>query len=209
MRFLTVKTRRNVFLLVFIACGMLYLGLCAAVVEHAYEFIRQPRLSVFNPTVLVLGNRARVKGIPNVCLTGRVDAGLEVLAENQGKILLVTGGLDPVEQRFESQVMAEHARAMGFAGEVIQEQRATTTYENFKYSTLLLQSIGAKTVVVASEPHHLWRARLLAQAQGMDKQFDLRFVAAKTECGKLQGLSVLGVLVEPLALIKNFLQGHF
>lgn len=192
-----------------IVCVLLYLGVYAVVVKQAYGFIDQPRSSVFNPTVVVLGNRARIKGIPNLCMTGRVDKALEVLTENQGKTLLVSGGMDPVEQRFESQVMAEHALAMGFTGQVIQEQRATTTYENLKYSTPLLTSLGATSVVIVSEPHHLWRASLLAHAQGMDKQFDLHFVAAETECWNYQGIFFSGALQEPLAVVKNFLQGRY
>lgn len=197
------------FIWVLFACCLLYLGVYAAVVGHAYAFLGRAQTSVPNPVVVVLGNKAHTKGVPNPCMTGRVDKGLEILRQNAGGILLVSGGMDPVEQRFESQVMAEHALALGFTGLVIQEQRATTTYENLKYSTQLLQAIGAKTVVIVSEPYHLWRVSLMAHGQGMDKQFELHFVAAETRCWNNHGVFFSGVLQEPLALVKNFLQRRY
>lgn len=192
-----------------IAGALLYLGVYIAVAKHAYGYIAQPELNIQNPVVVVLGNRARIKGVPNLCLIGRVDKGMDVLRHNNGQTLLVSGGMDPIEQRFESQVMAEHALKKGFSGRLIQEQRSTTTFENLKFSTPLLLALGAKTVVIVSEPHHLWRASLLAHAQGMDKLFDLHFVAAETQCWTYQGIFFTGALQEPLAWVKNLLQGHY
>jgi uncharacterized SAM-binding protein YcdF (DUF218 family) len=193
-----------------IACGLIYAGVYIAIIQHAYQFIEQPKLPmVSNPAIVVLGNRAKVKGTPNVCMTGRVDIALDLLAQYSGNVLVLSGGEDPVEQSYESQIMATHALKKGFSGRLIQENKSTTTFENLKYSTLLLQENGVKTVIVVSEPHHLWRASLLAHAQGMHQMFDLYFVAAKTECWNMQGIFSTGAVREPLAWIKNFMQGHY
>lgn len=193
-----------------IVCGLIYAGVYAAVIQHAYQFIDQPKLSgISNPAIVVLGNRAKVKGVPNLCMTGRVDTGLELLKQYGGDMLLLSGGEDPVEGSFESQVMATHALKQGFSGQLIQENKSTTTHENLKYSTLLLLDKHVKTVIIVSEPHHMWRASLLARAQGMNKKFDLYFVPAKTECWNTQGIFSTGAVREPLAWIKNLVQGHY
>lgn len=196
--------------LLFAIFGLVYVGVYAAVVTHAYQFIRQTEpTQVANPVVVVLGNRAKVKGVPNVCMTGRVDKAMALLKQYGGHTMLVSGGKDPIEQGFESQVMANYALSQGFSGKLIQESNSTTTQENLQYSTLLLHAIGAKTVIVVSEPHHIWRASLLAHAQGMSKQFDMHFIAAKTECWEMQGIFSTGTIGEPLAIIKNYVQGNY
>ena len=190
--------------------GLAYVVVYVAVVQHAYQFGNQAEPAhMTNPAVVVLGNRAKVKGVPNACMTGRVDKALTLLNQYDGHRLLVSGGADPVEQGFEAQVMATYAWSKGFSGQLIQERKSTTTQENLQYSTPLLHSIGATTVIVVSEPHHIWRASLLAHAQGMTKQFDMHFMAAKTECWEMYGIFSTGALGEPLAIIKNYVQGNF
>ncbi len=193
-----------------IAGALLYLVVYIALALRAHEFSAEAKLAnVLNPVVVVLGNRTVTKGVPNVCMTGRVDKAMELIAQHHGRAMLLSGGSDPVEQNFESQVMANYAIGKGFKGQLIQENKSTTTYENLKYSALILRNEGAKTVIVVSEPYQLWRISLLASAQGMNNQFDLQYAAAKTECWNMQGMLSTGAVREPFALVKNFVQGNF
>ncbi len=189
-----------------------YLGVYATIAVQAYAFIAQPlpdAQKTRQPTVLVLGNRAMLNGKPNPCLTGRVDKGLAVLRVLKGSTLLVSGGMDLEDRRFESQVMADHALSAGFEGTVVQERQSTSTYENLLFSLPLLKTAEAKTVVIVTEPYHLWRTRLMVQAQGLDKQFDVHYAAAQTSCWQSWGMLYRGSLREPLAVGKNWLQGYF
>lgn len=192
------------------ACCLTYLMAYAVIIQHAFKYTNQTKLlDVVNPTALVLGNRATVKGTPNVCMTGRLDKAMSLLTQYGGNTLLVSGGIDPVEQSFESQVMANYALSNGFKGRLLQENRSTTTGENLQYSAAMLALLQVKHVIVVLEPHHLLRAKLLARAQGMSKTFDLHFVAAKTVCWNTQGIFASGALREPAALIKNLFQGLY
>ena len=205
-----VRWLRNALVCSVVACAALYVTVYIALTQRAYAFSHDAKLPLTSsPTVVVLGNRAKIKGVPNICMTGRVDKAMELLSQYGGTTLLVSGGADPVEEIFESQVMANYAMSKGFSGNLIQDKESTTTHENLKFSNLLLRNAGAKTVVIVSEPHHLWRASLLARGQGFQQQFDLHFVAAKTECWNTQGMFSVGAVREPLALIKNYLQGYF
>jgi uncharacterized SAM-binding protein YcdF (DUF218 family) len=191
------------------ACCFAYLVAYVVIIQHAFKYTNQTKLDVANPTALVLGNRATVKGTPNVCMTGRIDKAMSLLTQYGGNTLLVSGGIDPVEQSFESQVMANYALSNGFKGQLLQERQSTTTSENLRYSAAMLAALQVKNVIVVLEPHHLLRAKLLARAQGMSKAFDLHFVAAKTECWNTQGVFATGALREPFALIKNLFQGLY
>lgn len=197
------------FWLLFASC-LAYFVAYAVIVQHAFKYTNQTKLlNVVNPTALVLGNRATVKGTPNACMTGRIDKALSVLAQYGGNTLLVSGGFDPVEQNFESQVMANYALSRGFEGRLLQENQSTTTGENLQYSAAMLAMLQANKVIIVLEPHHLLRAKLLARAQGMSKLFDVHFVAAKTLCWNTQGIFATGALREPFALIKNLFQGLY
>jgi uncharacterized SAM-binding protein YcdF (DUF218 family) len=190
---------------------LVYLGIYATIAVQAYTFIAQPlpdAQSSANPTVLVLGNRALLNGKPNPCLTGRVDKGLEVLRALKGSHLLVSGGMDLEDRQFESQVMADHAASAGFKGTVVQERQSTSTYENLQFSAPLLQAAGRTTVVIVTEPYHLWRTRLMVQSQGLDKQFEVHYAAAQTSCWQSWGMLYRGSLREPLAVGKSLLQGY-
>lgn len=205
-----VKWLRNTLVLSVVVCAALYLTVYIALTQRAYAYSHDVKLPLIStPTIVVLGNRAKTKGVPNICMTGRVDKAMDLLREYGGTTLLLSGGVDPVEEGFESQVMANYAVSQGFSGNLIQEKESTTTHENIKFSKLLLRHAGAKSVVIVSEPHHLWRASLLARGQGYPQQFDLHFVAAKTECWNTQEMFSIGAVREPLALIKNYLQGHY
>lgn len=191
-------------------CCLAYFIAYAVIIQHAYKYTNQTKLlDVVNPTVVVLGNRATVKGTPNVCMTGRIDKAMSLLTQYGGNTLLVSGGIDPVEQSFESQVMANYALSKGFKGRLLLEKQSTTTSENLQYSSAMLAALPAKNVILVLEPHHLLRAKLLARAQGMPKMFDLQFVAAKTECWNMQGIFATGAIREPFALIKNLFQGLY
>lgn len=189
--------------------ALLYAGIYAVIAVHAYEFVANPLPNVPHATALVLGNRAYLNGAPNPCLTGRVDKGLEVLRALNGTTLVVSGGLDLEDNQFEAQVMADHAVAKGFAGTVVQERQSTSTFENLRYSMPLLQAAGSKNVVIVTEPYHLWRTRLMVQAQGLDKNFEVHYAAAQSSCWKTYGMLFKGSLREPLAVGKSFLQGYF
>ena len=190
---------------------VVYLGIYATIAVQAYAFIAQPLTdakSLNGPAVLVLGNRAMLNGKPNPCLTGRVDKALEVLQTLKGSQLLVSGGMDLEDRQIESQVMADHAASVGFKGTVVQERQSTSTYENLQFSAPLLKTTSAKTVVIVTEPYHLWRTQLMVQSQGLDKQFDVHYAAAQTSCWQSWGMLYRGALREPLAVSKSFLQGY-
>lgn len=158
---------------------------------------------------LVLGNRAFKNGKPNPCLTGRVDTAVALAKAGVVRQLAMSGGVDEEDGRIEAEVMRQHAMDAGFAGTVLMEPSSSSTRENLSMSRAVLQAAGVKSVIVVSEPYHLWRAQRLARALGFDRDFDVRYAAAATPCWQRQGMAFKGALREPLAIVNNAAHGYF
>lgn len=157
---------------------------------------------------LVLGNRAYKDGRPNPCLTGRVDAGIALAQAGAVRQLVFSGGVDREDGRIEAEVMARHARGAGYAGSVLQEAGSQSTRENLALSRAVLQAAGIHSVVIVTEPYHLWRAERLARASGFDRQFDVQFAAAPSSCWQTWGMAFKGALREPFAIVNNAINGY-
>lgn len=156
---------------------------------------------------LILGNRAYRDGKPNPCLTGRVDAGIALARAGLVGQLVLSGGVDREDGRIEAEVMRQHARDAGFEGPLLLEARSQTTRENLALSSAVLQAAGIRSVVIVTEPYHLWRAERLARASGFDRQFDVQFAAAPSACWRRWGMAFKGALREPLAIVNNAANG--
>jgi uncharacterized SAM-binding protein YcdF (DUF218 family) len=188
--------------------ALVYLAVWAMVWQHARERLAAPpgRLA---EVALVLGNRAWLRGRPNPCLTGRVDAAIALARAGTVQRLLLSGGVDHEDGRIEAEVMQAHARQAGYAGALQLEPQSSSTRENLSMSLPLLQAAGVRSVVIVSEPYHLWRIERLARASGFDRAFDVQYAAAPSACWRSWGMVFKGALREPLAIVNNAVNGYF
>ena len=185
-----------------------YGAIAAVVWQRAEALLAQPPQRNAD-AALVLGNRAYLRGKPNPCLTGRVDAAVALAQSGRVPRLAMSGGVDKEDGRIEAEVMEAHARAIGYAGPIVREAMSSTTRENLALSAPLLQAAGVKSVIVVSEPYHLWRVERLARAGGFDRMFDVQYAAAPTSCWQRWGMLFRGALREPLAIVNNAVNGYF
>ena len=51
---------------------------------------------------------------------------------------------------------------------IILEEKSKSTYENFKFTKQLMDSLGYKTALIVSDPHHMKRAMTFANYYQMD-----------------------------------------
>ncbi|WP_440900973.1 YdcF family protein [Actinosynnema sp.] len=104
--------------------------------------------------VVVLGYRNAGER-PNAVNRWRVRAGLRSL-DGAGSVLVVCGG--PVGgARPEADLLAGHARALGYRGPLLREPRSRTTWENVREVGPLLE--GFARIKVVSNPFHAEKAR--------------------------------------------------
>jgi uncharacterized SAM-binding protein YcdF (DUF218 family) len=201
---------RKLWRVAFGALGVLLLGYAAIAITiwlHALELLGHPPQRAAD-AALILGNRAYRDGKPNPCLTGRVDTGISLAKEGRVNQLVLSGGIDKEDGRIEAEVMQQHARDAGYTGTLLLEPVSSTTRENLSMSRAVLQAAGVKSVIIVSEPYHLWRVERLARAAGFDRLFDVQYAAAPTSCWRRWGMLFKGALREPLAIVNNTANGY-
>lgn len=126
--------------------------------------------------VIVLG--AAVHGSElSPTLQGRLDTALAYHQRNPKALIVVTGGQGIQEDLPEAVAMAAYLESKGVpAPQILLEDRATSTEENFQYSRALLDARlppGYRVVFVTDE-FHVYRAGRIAAAQGLDATFCAR-----------------------------------
>lgn len=126
--------------------------------------------------VIVLG--AAVHGSElSPTLQGRLDAALAYHQRNPKALIVVSGGQGIQEDLPEGVAMAAYLKSKGVpAQQILVEDRATSTEENFRFSRALLDSRlspGYRVVYVTDE-FHVYRAGRIAAAQGLDATFYAR-----------------------------------
>lgn len=187
---------------------LMYVVLWSLIALRAFYVLDHPPTQPAD-VALVLGNRAYLHGVPNPCLTGRVDEGVRLAQQGVAHSLLVSGGVDYEDQRIEAQVMEQRAREMGYQGDVTLESKSSSTLENLTFSAALLKDKGVHSVIVVSEPYHLWRVEKLVGQGYLGKDITVQYAAAPTYCWKRWGMFFKGSLREPLAVIDNWFKRYY
>ena len=77
-------------------------------------------------------------------------------------------------------------------------------------SRAVLKAAACSSVIIVTEPYHLWRAERLARASAASiAHFDVQYAAAPTSCWQRWGMAFKGALREPLAIVKQCVGCHF
>lgn len=119
--------------------------------------------------VVVLGAGIRGERV-SAALARRLDKALEYLGKNPDALIVVSGARGPQEDITEALAMERYLIAEGApAGQIIKEEAATNTEENFAYSKAILDGIFTEpyTIVIITSDFHLYRASRLAEKAGL------------------------------------------
>lgn len=119
--------------------------------------------------IIVLG--AAVQGeTPSRVLKDRLNTAIEYYSENPNALIIVSGGKGPQETVTEASAMKTYLIKNGVSKDVIiEEDKATSTYENFVFSKQILDQRFDKTYSVAfiTDEYHIYRAGGIAQNAGL------------------------------------------
>ena len=148
---------------VFLVIGLLVVGITEAIVIRAS--FGNPKEQV--EYMLVLGAKVNANG-PSVSLWDRICSAYEYLEEHPDVIAVVSGGQGTDEPITEAECMRRELIALGIDPRRIWiEDKATSTWENFKFSLDLIEEKTGKRPTklgVLSSEYHLFRASLFAKA---------------------------------------------
>lgn len=123
--------------------------------------------------ILILGAGLSNGSEPSLTLSGRLDAAIEYIKDyNNHSKIVVSGGKGNDEKISEAEAMKKYLVSKGMPeGQILMENKSTTTYENFKFSKELIEEDSNKeideiNVKVVTTDFHAFRSKFLAQKNG-------------------------------------------
>ncbi|WP_375769409.1 YdcF family protein [Archangium gephyra] len=150
----------------FVGLGVATFGLSgtAFVVHH----FGQRERAVPADILVVLGARVLPGGEPSSALRARIEKAVELYHQGLAPRLLFSGGVG-LHPPSEARVMRDLAVRLGVPPEAcLLEEQSHSTEQNARFSSDLLRSLGARRVVVVSDPYHLLRARQYFRLHGFE-----------------------------------------
>lgn len=119
--------------------------------------------------IIVLGSGIQGEDVsPN--LANRLNTVVEYHTKNPQAIIIVSGGQGKQEHISEALAMERYLIAKGVSNEqIIKEDQATSTYENFLYSLEILEESFSKDYAVAfiTNDFHVFRSEKISMSIGM------------------------------------------
>lgn len=183
MTFLCAPNLTGIVRGVFTALLLLLLALLAVfmfwVIRLRRVYSTHPQISP-RAALIVLGGAIK-RGKPCETLVQRLDMAERLWRQQNGRIIVVTGGPTPDRRTTEAREMARYLQRRGVRNSsMILDTHARNTRENIMFSTELLNEQGHRGQrCVISSNYHLWRALRDARALGIK----LTPIAAPTPLG--------------------------
>lgn len=125
--------------------------------------------------VIVLGAGIRGDAL-SVTLKDRLDTALFYYRQNPDAVIVVSGGQGPQETITEAIAMERYLLSQGVPKEqIIKEEKATSTYENFVYAKEILDGCfdASYEAVFVSNEYHIYRAGGMAKEAGFESMAHL------------------------------------
>jgi len=117
--------------------------------------------------IVVLGARVRPDGKAGQGLQMRVLHAVRLYKKGFAPTIIMTGGVGD-NAPSEAKVAADLAVLNGVPREaIIEENKSTSTWENAAFASVICKKRGWKSVLIVSDPFHLWRARRNFERSGM------------------------------------------
>ena len=121
--------------------------------------------------LIVLG-AAVYKDQPSLTLIRRLEGAKDYLETYPDSVAILSGGMGPGETVTEAQAMYDWLVGQGVAPDrLLLEPKSTSTEENLSNSFAIIRERGDEPqgrVAIVSSAYHLYRAKLLASAQGVN-----------------------------------------
>ena len=122
--------------------------------------------------LIVLGSHVTKDG-PALATTYRLDTAYDYLKNNEGTICIITGGMGNNEHDSEARVMGDYILNKGLeSNRLILEEEASTTYENFLFSSKYMD-IENDNIGIVTNNFHIYRSMQIAKKQGYKNIYGL------------------------------------
>lgn len=140
---------------VLLAAALVTLGVVVGVLDAYGQKNRVRRADA----IVVLGARVREDGQAGQGLQMRVLHAVRLYKKGVAPKIITTGGVGD-HPPAEAEVAARLAMRNGVPhSDILVENKSTSTWENATYAAAICKQRGWKSVVLVSDPFHLWRAQ--------------------------------------------------
>ncbi len=152
--------------------GLIIAGICLFITFSSFLVIygSADKTDFKEDAVIVLG--AAVRGeTPSLTLKGRLDCAAEYHKKNPEAVIIVSGGKGPQEDITEAEAMEKYLLEKGIAPDkIFKEEKADSTYNNFKYSKEILdEKFGSDySVAFITNEYHTFRSYLISKEAGLE-----------------------------------------
>lgn len=147
-----------------VAIGIVTVWIVFVAIEIKIICAMRSGVENFPEYLIVLGAQVRGTRITN-SLKRRLDRAYEVWRENQEVMIIVSGGQGKGEDISEAEAMERYLLSKGIvSGQILKEDRSTSTRENLRFSRPLIES--DKMVGIVTNNFHVCRAILFAKECG-------------------------------------------
>jgi uncharacterized SAM-binding protein YcdF (DUF218 family) len=142
----------------------------AWVVQVAVQIRRQSTIDEARraDVILILG-AAEYSGRPSPVLKARLDYGLELFRRNLAPRILTTGGAGGDPRFTEGEVARNYLIQNGVPSEaIIVEVEGESTMHSTVAAAEIMRRMGLKSCLVVSDGYHIFRAKKMLQARGLE-----------------------------------------
>ncbi len=143
--------------------GLLWIISILSVIGFAAYDGKQPA-----DAIVVLG-AAQYDGKPSPVLRARLDHAIELWRDSTAQVIVFTGGTGSGDTTSEAKVSRVYARRQGVPDSVVLlETEGRTSSASMQAVASMLHERGMTSVVLVSDPFHMFRLWVLAQRVGLD-----------------------------------------
>ena len=172
---------------------MVFFYLLNNVVSHAHTY--EPQIS---DAALILGYSLNKDNTPSLWLERRLQKGLELYENEYCKKIIVSGGEGPSDNIAVSLAMMEWLKKQGVdETDIIIEDMAGSTYENFKYTKEIAGRLGIDSIIIVTNDFHIYRAMEI----GGNFFENISGAYAEADFGIAK---ILAYIKEPFSIIKYY-----
>ena len=182
-----------------ILLALVYSCLLVFVIASKNKFDPQP-----SDAILVLGHGVTKTGEPSPWLKERLYLAADLYTYGISDLIIVSGGIGAKDTRAVAYYMHDFLVSLGVPQtSIILEANANNTYQNFLYTSFIMQENHLDSLIVVTNDFHMGRSMLLSHSYL--NEHDLSWANAPL---KMDINVFFAYLREPLSIIYNFTVGR-
>lgn len=154
-----------------------FISICLFFSYLKYQMIKPENVSQLD-AIIVLGSGV-IHGQPSPTLASRLDRAAEIAQQYPHTTIILSGGLDALQQYTEAQIMSDYLQKNYHinANRIELEDQSTSTNLNLKNSQIILNKKGLSLqspLAIVTSDFHTPRASLIAKKQGYQNFVTIR-----------------------------------